>query len=200
MIVGRCRALALVLLVLLGLAGLAHAQAAGKKVVMLIAQDGFEDTEYSKTREALDNAGAEVVVAAQEAGTAKGQSGKRVDCALSYAQVVPSEYDAVVFIGGKGSRKLVDHPEAQRVAREAMDSGMLVGAICYSPVVLAKAGVIEGRTVTSADAWGSKRDMAAAGCTWKGSTKVLRDGNLITGNGPKASKEFGKAVAEALAE
>jgi protease I len=196
MIVGRCRALALVLLVLLGLAGLAHAQAAGKKVVMLIAQDGFEDTEYSKTREALDNAGAEVVVAAQEAGTAKGQSGKRVDCALSYAQVVPSEYDAVVFIGGKGSRKLVDHPEAQRVAREAMDSGMLVGAICYSPVVLAKAGVIEGRTVTSADAW----DMAAAGCTWKGSTKVLRDGNLITGNGPKASKEFGKAVAEALAE
>lgn len=193
----RLRTLVLALVFVFALAGLAQAEAAGKKVVMLITQDGFEDTEYSKTRSALEEAGVSVVVAAQEAGTAKGQNGKRVECELSFAEVNVADYDAVVFIGGKGSRTLVDRPEAQRIARDAMDRGMVLGAICYSPVALAKAGVLEGRQATVADAWSGPSILKKAGCEYKNSSVVV-DGKLVTANGPKAAKKFGDALVEVL--
>lgn len=173
------------------------AEAAGKKVVMVVSQSGFEDTEYRKTRAALEDAGVVVSVASEQVGTAKGQKGAKAEVAYAYADVNVAEFDAVVFIGGKGSPKMVNNADAQGLAKAAMDSGMLVGAICYSPVVLAKAGVVEGRTLTSADAWGATGDIKRAGGTWK-KTKVHEDGNLITGNGPKASKKFGAALVDAL--
>jgi len=192
---------AVLVLVTLGasLPSASWAEAAGKKAVMVVSQAGFEDTEYKKTRGALEDAGVVVTVASEAVGEAKGQSGAKADVALTYSDVNVADYDIVVFIGGKGSPKMVNNADAQGVAKAAMDSGMLVGAICYSPVVLAKAGVVEGRTLTSADAWGSKGDIKRAGGDWKNS-KVVTDGNLITANGPKAAGDFGEALVEALSK
>lgn len=175
------------------------ADATGKKAVIVVSQSGFEDTEYKKTRGALEDAGVGITVASEKIGQAKGQGGTNADVALAYTDVAVADFDAVVFIGGKGSPKMVNNLDAQRIGKDAMDSGMLVGAICYSPVVLAKAGVLEGRTLTSADAWGARKDIKKAGGKWKKS-KVYEDGNLITGNGPKASKKFGNALVDALSQ
>lgn len=170
----------------------------GKKAVMVVTYKGFEDTEYKDTRAKLEDAGIVVSVAAVELGTAKGQNGKKVEVDLTLADVNVADYDAVVFIGGKGSRTLVDRPEAQRIARDAMDRGMVLGAICYSPVALAKAGVLEGRQATVADGWSGPQILKANGCDYKNSSVVV-DGKLVTANGPKASKKFGAAVVEVLA-
>ncbi len=189
----------LVIFALLFMAGTCLADATGKKVVILVAQSGFEDTEFKNPRAALEEAGAEIIVASQQVGTAMGQRGVKVEATLSFAQVNVADFDAVVFIGGKGSRSLVGNAQAQRVAREAMDANMIVGAICYAPVVLARAGVLQGRTVTSTGSWGARAALKGAGAKWK-KTKVVVNANLITANGPKASSKFGKALVEALSQ
>ncbi len=189
----------LVVFALLFMAGTCLADAAGKKAVILVAQSGFEDTEFKKPRAALEEAGVEVTVASQQAGIAVGQRGSRVEAALSFAKVNVADFDAVIFIGGKGSRSLVGNAQAQRVAREAMDANMIVGAICYAPVVLARANVAQDRIVTSANGWGARADLKRAGAKWKKS-KVVVDLNLITASGPKASSKFGNALVEALSQ
>ncbi|MEF2144584.1 MAG: DJ-1/PfpI family protein [Desulfovibrionaceae bacterium] len=169
----------------------------GKKAVMVVTFDGFEDNEYKYTRAKLDDAGIVVSVAAAQMGRAKGQAGRMVDVDLTLADVNVADYDAVVFIGGKGSQTLVDRPEAHRIARDAMEQGKVLGAICYSPVALAKAGVLDGREATVADAWSGPRILKENGCNYKNSSVVV-DGKLVTANGPKAAKKFGSAVVEVL--
>lgn len=187
----------LLLLLSSALAGFAQAGAAGKSAVVILPYKDFQDVEFKKPRAKLEDAGVALTVASSQTGTAKGQSGARVDVDMTYADVVVADYDLVVFIGGKGSRTMSKHPEAQRIAREAMEQGKLVGAICYAPVVLARADVLDGRTATAADIWGSVPEMKKAGCSYKKS-KVVVDGNLITANGPKAAGSFGTALVEAL--
>lgn len=190
------------LLVVMGvllIAGSAVADASGKKAVMLVSQSGFKDTEYNQTRSKLEEAGVVITVASKAVGIAKGSGGTKAEVALAYADVNVADFDAVVFIGGRGSPKMVKDSDAQRVAKDAMDAGMIVGAICYAPVVLAKAGVVEGREMTAIDTWGAPRDIKKAGCSYKKS-RVHVDGNLITANGPKASSKFGATIAEALAQ
>lgn len=174
------------------------AGAEGKKAIMILTQNGFEDTEYKQTRAKLEDAGVIVAVACAEGGTAKGQSGTKVAADMTLADVNVADFDAVVFIGGKGSRTMVERPEAHRIAREAMEQGKVLGAICYSPVALAKAGVLNGRQATVADAWSGPSILKGNGCDYKKSSVVV-DGKLVTADGPKASKKFGSAVVEVLA-
>lgn len=172
----------------------------GKSAVVIVANKDFQYKEYKKTRSELEDGGVTVTVAAPEAGRARSDDGLGIDVELALAEVDVSAFDAVVFIGGKGSKnELVDNPEAHRIANEAVEQGKVLGAICYAPVVLANAGVLDGRTATSADAWEAHDIMESRGCTVE-SDRVVVDGLLVTGDGPRAASRFGEALVEVLAQ
>ncbi|HEX4758027.1 MAG TPA: DJ-1/PfpI family protein, partial [Terracidiphilus sp.] len=75
----------------------------GKKIAIL-ATDGFEQSELTEPRKALDQAGATTVVIAPKDGEIKGWNHKdwgdtvRVDKTLD--QVSPQDFDALVLPGG----------------------------------------------------------------------------------------------------
>lgn len=116
----------------------------------------------------------------------------------SDAKEVKSEtkkYDGVVFISGYGSQLFYSKETAHYIAKKINAEQKLVGAICISPVILAKAGLLKNKnaTVFSSEI-NTIKDLGAI----YSSLSVVKDGNIITGNGPTAARKFGETVAEEL--
>lgn len=187
----------IVFLSLFMLAGAAQAGSQGKKALMIVAPKDFEQTEYSKTRSALEDGGVICTVASSKVGKLKGNKGKRVTSEIELKDVVVADYDAIVIIGGNGIKKLWKNEEAHRIVREAADQGKVLGAICAGPGILAHAEVIQGKKATAHPKSGAKSIMKDKGCDYTGA-KLEIDDKLITANGPKAASMYGKAIVDAL--
>ena len=108
-----------------------------------------------------------------------------------------SGYQAVIFVGGEGIYylKLNEDPDYTGLAKKAAMQNKLVGAICLGPWILADAGLLEGKEATAAETDYIKSKGAVVS-----DQPVVQDGNIITANGPDASREFAKAVVAALEE
>jgi len=169
-----------------------------KTILMVIAPSDFRDEELFVPKEFFEENGAEVVIASDRKGTARGMLGRTAPVDLSVSNVVISDYDAVVFVGGTGveSHKLYENEAYLKLATDASSSGKVIGAICLGPMVPAAAGILSGKNATVFES-------GAAYITGKGANytgaEVTRDGRIITGEGPHAAEEFARTVAGALA-
>lgn len=165
------------------------------KVLMVIAPQNFRDEELLAPRAALEKAGFTVELASTKREVCKGMLGAEAHPDLILGEVKPADYQAVVFVGGSGTSVLFDDRVAHRVASTAYENGALVGAICIAPVILAEAGLLEGRKIS---VWRSMADVCEAKGARVTGDEVTRHGRIVTGNGPKASEAFGKALVDAL--
>jgi len=171
----------------------------GRKVLMVIAPQDFRDEEYRVPREALESAGAKVFVASTKVGIAVGMLGLRVKVDLPLSKVSAKEFDAIIFVGGSGSKVFWNDREALRLAREAAKEGKVLAAICLAPVTLANAGVLKGREAT---VWRSPdgetvRMLESRGAIYV-NKPVVKSGNIITANGPQAAGPFAQEILKAL--
>jgi len=167
----------------------------GKKVLLIIAPTDFNDTEYGTTRSVLEQAGATVSVASTTTETARSDE-TQVTPDLAITDVNVGNYDAVVFIGGMGvETAYFDNITAQQIASNAYNQGKVVGAICIAPVVLAKAGILNGKHATVYNDYAAQ--LTAGGAIYT-DQPVVTEGKIITANGPDASTAFANAIVSAL--
>ena len=158
---------------------------------MVVAPRDFRDEEVFEPKAAFEAAGAEVVVASEAAGRARGCLGGWVVVDAAMAEVRARELDAVVFAGGTGSRAFLQSRSAWRLCRDAVEERRVLAAICLAPGILARAGVLAGRRATAfADA---RPELEAGGAVWV-EGPVCVDGKLITATGPQVAKEFARAI------
>lgn len=166
-----------------------------KKVLMVIAPRDFQDEEFSKPKELLEAKGVEVKVASLTRETAIGMYGTKVTPDISMKNAKATDYDAIVFVGGNGAAALADDPQALALAIEAKKHDKIIGAICIAPVILAKAGILEGKKATVSAS--GKNELINAGATYTGKG-VEVDGKVVTGSGPASAEEFGQAILRVL--
>lgn len=172
----------------------------GKRVAIL-ATDGFEQSELTEPRKALDEAGAKTVVIAPKSGAIKGWKNRNwgddveVDVPLERAQ--PDDYDALMLPGGVlNPDKLRTDPAAVRFVRAFFDSEKPVAAICHGPTMLIEADVLRGRRATS---WPSlKTDIRNAGAEWL-DQEVVVDRFLVTSRKPDDIPAFNRKMIEEIA-
>ncbi|MEE4155070.1 MAG: type 1 glutamine amidotransferase domain-containing protein [Erythrobacter sp.] len=171
------------------------------KKVLIIATNGFEQSELLEPKRRLEEAGAHITIASPEDGTIKGWNkddwgeSVSVDIGLDAADV--GDFDALLLPGGQMNpdilrmeRKVID------LVREFNAAGKPIAAICHAPWLLIEAGIIKGKTVTG---WPSIRtDLANAGGEVI-DEKVAVDGNLITSRNPSDIPAFTEALKDALA-
>jgi protease I len=168
--------------------------------VLMLATDGFEESELFEPRQALLDAGAEVTLASIKTdpitGESGGEKGKSITPDTTLDALDIDEFDALVLPGGVGNPdKLRMNVQAVEIVRSFMDSNRLVAAICHAPWLLAEADVVAGRRLTS---WPSIRtDLANAGADVV-DEEVVTDGNLITSRKPDDIPAFNRAVIAAL--
>lgn len=165
-----------------------------KKAIMIIAPENFRDEEYFHTREAMEKKGIEVDVASTQNIALSGIEKEEVSVDLLLDEV-EDQYDAIVFIGGGGAKVYFNNEKALSLAREYDEQGKIVAAICIAPLILGHAGLLQDKKATCWD--GAHQNLIGFGARFTGK-KVTVDGNIITGNGPKAAHKFGKTVAKAL--
>ncbi len=170
---------------------------AKKRAVMIIAPKDFRDEELQQPLALLRAKGCEVAIACSSLDEAVGMLGAKVKPEVPLKDVAAGAYDAVVFVGGVGASVYFDDPTAQALAKDTLARGKVLGAICVAPSILARAGVLKGKRAT---AWESQKDdLERCGAAWADEAAV-RDGLVVTANGPKAAKEFGELLAKTLAE
>jgi protease I len=172
----------------------------GRRIAVL-ATDGFEKVELTVPLRALKTAGAEVDIVSLQRGRIRGlnlnlpATRVRVDRTVEQARV--EEYDGLLVPGGFINPDLLrQSAPARGLVRDFVESGKPVVTLCHGPWVLASAGVLEGRTLTS---WaGIRDDVVNAGATWL-DQEVVRDGNLTTSRGPQDMAAFVPAMLDAFA-
>ncbi len=166
---------------------------ANPKIVMVVAPRDFRDEEYFQPRQVFDQAGFEVTVASIQGGQAISAAGKTIAIDKTVSEIKPTEYAAVVFVGGPGMAEIVKDDSLAQLARQFYQAQKIVAAICVAPAILARAGLVAGKQVTS---WsGVRADLEQAGAQWQAKPVVVA-GRLITGAGPQAAEQFGQVVRD----
>jgi protease I len=178
----------------------------GKKVAILVANEGIEQVELTEPRKALEEAGATVELLAPESGEA--QAFNHLDKADSFpvdrpvGDASPGDYDALMLPGGVANPdNLRTHPEAVSFVRGFFDAGKPVAAICHAAWTLVEADVVRGRTITS---WPSlQTDVRNAGGTWVDQEVVVDSdspAHLVTSRKPDDLEAFTAKMVEEFAE
>ena len=168
--------------------------------IMILATDGFEQSELEKPKANLEEAGYETVVVSPESGQIKGWDktdwGNKVDVDMTLADADASDFDALVLPGGQiNPDKLRLEEKAVQIVKDFVAGGKPVAAICHGPWLLVEADAVRGKTVTS---WPSIRtDLKNAGANVV-DQEVVIDGNLITSRKPDDIPAFSKALIGAL--
>ena len=104
------------------------------------------------------------------------------------------DYDLIVFPGGMpGATNLKKDKKVIETVKKFDEEGKLVAAICAAPIVLAEAGIIQEKNVTSYPGFEDE----LKGCNYK-EEKVVVDGNIITSRGPATAMEFSYKLLEVL--
>ena len=170
------------------------------KRVLILATDGFEQSELIKPRDTLEQAGIETTIASPEDGEIRGWDqkdwGDPVEVDNTVDEAAPGDYDALLLPGGQiNPDKLRMNERAVAIVREFDEAGKPIAAICHGPWMLVEAGIVEGKTVTG---WPSIRtDLKNAGAHVV-DQEVAEDGNLITSRNPDDIPAFSKALIARL--
>ncbi len=170
-----------------------------RRILMVIAPKDFRDEEFFEpyrifTREQ----GWSAIVASTEVGTAHGMLGGTQMVDTRIADQKADDYDALVVVGGMGSPQYLWHDEPLlQLVRDFESAGKVVGAICLSGAVLAKAGILAGRNAT---VWEAPESIAEFE---KGNARYIKqdvvvDGHIVTSNGPHAASAFGQELVDQL--
>lgn len=170
--------------------------------VAILATNGFEESELIEPMKALKEAGATVEVIAPEAGDIQGykhfEKGTKVRVDRLLADVQANDYAALVLPGG------LANPDALRVNGSALElirafakAGKVIAAICHAPWLLADAGLLKGRTLTSVPT--IRKDMENAGGNWVDEPVVV-DNGLVTSRTPKDLAAFNVKLIEQISK
>ncbi len=165
------------------------------RVLLVIPHDRFNDSEYQVMFRELSQAGHIVEVGSSHHTEAEGHFGLLVKPDINITMVEPTDYDALVFIGGRGVEEYLSESDVLTKIRNVFYERKLVAALGMAVEIFAQAGIISGKRVTCDIQTIPK--VQYAGGYYTGSL-VEEDDNLITGTGESAKEEFAKTVCAAL--
>jgi protease I len=174
----------------------------GKRIAALVG-DGFEESELTEPRRALEEAGAIVTIVGIDEksrqkirgkrGLDEGQTAKAEELV---ADVTAEDFDALLIPGGTSPDHIRTNKDVQRLVREfdAVKKPMFV--ICHGPQVLISAQIVRGRQLTGVASIAD--DIRNAGGLYR-DQPVVQDGNWVTSRTPDDLPQFNRAIVEKLA-
>ena len=174
----------------------------GKRIAILVDNEGVEQVELVEPRKAIEAAGAETELIAPEAGRIQAvdhldKADKfEVDRAVGDADA--AVYDGLLLPGGVANPdNLRTDADAVGFVRAFFEAGKPVAAICHAPWLLVEADVVEGRTLTSFPSL--QTDIRNAGGEWV-DEEVVTDSGLVTSRKPDDLPAFTDKAIEEFAE
>lgn len=167
--------------------------------VAFLATDGYEDSELTSPWNAVTESGASATMVAPGDGDAvTGKNGHSQPVDLASDAASGADFDALVLPGGvvNADHLRMDHASVAFV-RTFFEEHKPVGVICHGAWILAEAGVLNGRMLTSYASL--QTDLRNAGATWV-DEEVVVDQGLVSSRTPDDLPAFNAKVVEEFAE
>jgi len=174
----------------------------GRRVAILVANEGVEQVEMTEPRQALQAAGAVTELLAPRGGSVQAfnhlDKGDTFDVDAPVSAMGVGDFDALVLPGGVANAdQLRLDTDAVALVAGFVRQGKPVGVICHGPWTLVEADVLKGRTITS---WPSLRtDIENAGGNWV-DEEVHVDEGLTSSRNPDDLPAFCAKIVEEFAE
>lgn len=169
------------------------------RILLIIAQEGFQTKEYNDPKRILESAGHVVVTGATREGIAISNINEEVVVDVALSKISAEDYDAIFIVGGPGALAYLDNAETIRIMKDAEASEkILYGAICVSPRILAKAGLLSGHRATGWDGDGELSEIFSTNAVTYEQKPVVVDGRIITADGPISADAFGHTIDDSL--
>ena len=168
------------------------------KIIAALVTPGFEEYEFMSSASALVDEGARVMIIAPQDGEVRAWNkthwGKnfRVDKHLSSALCI--DFDALLVPSATSQPDIPTfNDKAVKFAGDFIKMGKPIVAMCRAPVILAKTGLLRGRTVASHIS--VRADVQRAGAEWA-NQEVIVDQGLITSSGPSDMSFFNSKMVQ----
>lgn len=160
--------------------------------VMIPLAEGFEETETISVADVLRRAGIEVVLTGIPSTIVEGAHGIKVIADKKIDDLDTEKFDALVLPGGNpGYINLGKSKAVMDAITDFEEKGKLIGAICASPSLLAKTGILKERKATIYP--GMEKDIPRPR-----NGNVVEDDNVVTSKGPGTALEFALKIVEIL--
>ena len=164
------------------------------KSALVIVAEGFEEIEALTVVDILRRAGVSCDLCSLQGEVVEGAHGVKVICDTYIDHENTANYDAIILPGGMpGTNNLRNSAHTLDLIREYYSNGKLIAAICAAPIVLAEAGLLKGRTITSYPSFTEELDH----CIYK-EVPVIVDENIITSRGPATALPFAFEILKQL--
>jgi protease I len=170
--------------------------------ILIIATNGFEQSELEVPRDKLREAGVSVTIASLDGKTIKGWKhtdwGRAADVDMAIKDARESDYTALVIPGGvMNPDKLRVDEDAMKLVKAFLAAGKVVAAVCHGPWLLVQADALKGRQATSYKS--IRKDVENAGATWV-DREVVVDNGIITSRNPDDLPAFVSKIIEEVEE
>jgi protease I len=170
--------------------------------ILIIATNGFEQSELEVPRDKLKEAGAQVTVASLDGKEIRGWEhtdwGRTVPADIAIKDAKEGDYTALVIPGGvMNPDKLRVDEDAMKLVKAFLASGKIVAAVCHGPWLLVQADALKDRQATSYKS--IRKDVENAGARWV-DHEVVVDNGIITSRNPKDLPAFVSKIIEEVEE
>lgn len=167
--------------------------------VLIPVADGSEEMETVILVDVLRRAGANVVLASVMPGRREITASRRVALVADELidECVDEHWDLIALPGGMpGAKHLAESPQLKQLLLAQAREERWLAAICAAPaVVLGPLGLLQSRRATGHPNFRSQLSESAAEAL---DLNVVRDGKLLTSQGPGTAMAFALALVECL--
>lgn len=168
------------------------------KTIAILATNGFEDSELTSPKEAVEQAGATTKVVSTETGEIEGKKGAKVAVDVTTADAKAADYDALILPGGTLNADAIRvDSDAVALVKAFKDAGKPIGVICHGGWIMTDADVLKDVKITSVA--NVKTDLVNAGAEWV-DEEVVIDSGVISSRTPDDLPAFNAALVEEFAK
>lgn len=168
------------------------------KTIAILATNGFEDSELTSPKEAVEQAGATTKVVSTETGEIEGKKGAKVAVDVTTADAKAADYDALILPGGTLNADAIRvDSDAVALVKAFKDAGKPIGVICHGGCIMTDADILKDVKITSVA--NVKTDLVNAGAEWV-DEEVVIDSGVISSRTPDDLPAFNAALVEEFAK
>jgi 4-methyl-5(b-hydroxyethyl)-thiazole monophosphate biosynthesis len=163
--------------------------------ILVPLAEGFEEMEAVVIIDVLRRVPLQVTTASTGKNPVTGSHGISIIADTDLDSALKNNWDAVILPGGMpGSTNLRADSRIISLLKKISSEGKVTGAICAAPIVLAAAGLLDGRKTACYPGY----EKELAGAVYVSDAAVV-DGTVVTGRGAGCSFTFALKLVEVLA-
>lgn len=165
-------------------------------LVLVPLAQGCEELEAITITDLLTRAGVNVITAGLDQQIIVASRGMKLVADKQLDDILEEDFDMIVLPGGlPGADHLNNDQRLQALVKRLANNNKYLAAICAAPRVLATAGLLDGKHVTS---FPGALDQFPVNNMKYEEKAVVVDGNVITSRGPGTAMDFTLTLIELL--